>query len=119
VALRRVHAIETGCTLPTEQELRAIAVACGTSITALVPPGLHLTVAVHAGPPEATEPPTRNNELDARLYDYLATVLELRHTPSQRFLSIRQDDIVELAGALGMTPEAIEVRLRELVAALG
>jgi hypothetical protein len=52
---------------------------------------------------------------DALLREYLAMVLELRDAPDMAPASIRQDDLSELARALGGNPEAIESRLVELL----
>lgn len=52
---------------------------------------------------------------DALLREYLSMVLELRNSREAAPSSIRQDDLCELARALGGTPEAIEVRLMQLL----
>jgi hypothetical protein len=42
-------------------------------------------------------------------------VLDLRSLAPEQLTSIRQDDLTELARALGGTPEAIETRLTQLL----
>jgi transcriptional regulator with XRE-family HTH domain len=52
---------------------------------------------------------------DALLREYLSMLLELRDTQRISPTSLRQEDLSELAAALGGTPEAIEARLMELL----
>jgi len=52
---------------------------------------------------------------DALLREYLSMLLELRDTQRISPTSLRQEDLSELATALGGTPEAIEARLMELL----
>ena len=113
---RRVAALEGGNDLPTDRELGAIASACRATVFELIPPGYSLRVLVHdedEGPQEARG----RTALDALLREYLSMVMELRSGRTVTAPSLRQEDLVELAGMLGDSPEAIEARLVELLGA--
>ena len=103
---RRMAAIERGRAAPSDDELVAIADACGVDATSLVPPqtSAHFEE-LGSGP-----------AMDALLREYLAMVIELRNAPLTA-MTLRDTDLSELAKALGGTPAAIEARLRELLGA--
>lgn len=117
---RRVVALERGTGgPPTDRELGLFAQGCDTTVFALLPPGYGLEV-VGSGDPTtgATHEPTAGEgALDALLREYLSMVVELRSGRPVTAPSLRHDDLVELAGALGDTPAAIEERLVTLLGA--
>ena len=116
VSRRRILALEDGRTVPTDRELGALAQACRVSVFELIPPGLSLSVL--GGDPETPGAALRGDAaLNALLREYLVMVLELRQGNPVTAPSLRHDDLVELAAALGGTPEAIEHRLVELLGA--
>ena len=82
--------------MPTTSDLGAIAVACGIGATDLVRPQI-------------------DPAFDALLREYISMVLELRRASTIPAVSLRQEDLTELAKALGGTPELIEARLIELL----
>jgi transcriptional regulator with XRE-family HTH domain len=96
--LRRhdIAAFEEGTAVPTASDLGAIAVACGVGAADLLRPRM-------------------DPAFDALLREYLSMVLELRRASTIPAVSLRQEDLTELAKALGGTPELIEARLIELL----
>jgi transcriptional regulator with XRE-family HTH domain len=96
--LRRqdIAAFEEGTAVPTTSDFGAIAVACGVGATDLVRPRI-------------------DPAFDALLREYISMVLELRQASTIPPVSLRQEDLTELAKALGGTPELIEARLIELL----
>ena len=106
---RRIEALERGDELPTEAEIAVLAQGCTLTVFELIPPGFSLSVLVHgeSGPTEARG----ERALDALLREYLSMVVELRSGHAVTAPSLRQDDLVELAAALGDDREAIEARL--------
>jgi transcriptional regulator with XRE-family HTH domain len=112
---RDVSALEAGERCPTDQELGALANACGVSVFALLPPGYTLRV-IASDATDAGHGEVRGTEaLDALLREYLAMVVELRSSRVVTAPTLRHDDLVELAAMLGDTPDAIETRLVELL----
>ena len=107
---RRVVALEQGGAEPDERELGVLAQACGTTVFALLPPGYGLEMLGSDAVPAAGE-----GALDALLREYLSMVVELRSGRAVTAPSLRHDDLVELAAALGDTPNAIEARLVTLL----
>jgi transcriptional regulator with XRE-family HTH domain len=112
----RIAALERGADVPTGQELGAIAQACRASAFELIPPGYSLRVLVH-DTPDGTREVAGSHALEALLQEYLAMVVELRSGRQVTAPSLRHDDLVELAAALGDTPRAIEERLIALLGA--
>jgi transcriptional regulator with XRE-family HTH domain len=112
---RRLEQLETGRGAPSEAELRSIAAACGLEYGDLIPNGYHLTLAV-GGAVLAAGRSTSDQERDTLLREYVKTVFELRRSPV-KLATIRHEDVVELARVLGTTPEEIQARLQQLVAA--
>jgi transcriptional regulator with XRE-family HTH domain len=113
VKARRLADLEAGIDQPTDRELGALAQGCGVSVFDLLPPGYSLRVLVRddAGAKEVQG----RTALDALLREYLQMVLELRSGRAITPPTLRHDDLVELASALGDTPESIEQRLIELL----
>jgi transcriptional regulator with XRE-family HTH domain len=112
---RRIDAIEHGRVVTAAHELRSIAVACEVDFGSLVPPGYGLTLTPGGAARRSTDQLQGGEALDALLREYVSMVLELRSVPPEQLASIRQQDLTELARALGGTPEAIEARLTELL----
>ena len=109
---RRIIALEQGTGgRPTDRELGVLAQGCDTTVFALLPPGYGLEV---LGSHDAT---AGEGALDALLREYLSMVVELRAGRPVTAPSLRHDDLVELAAALGDTPTAIEARLVTLLGA--
>jgi transcriptional regulator with XRE-family HTH domain len=112
----RISCLERGEALPTERELGSLAQSCRVSVFDLLPPGYSLRVLVHDNPDGAREV-AGQSALGALLQEYLSMVMELRSGRPVTAPSLRQEDLVELAGALGDTPESIEARLIALLGA--
>ncbi|HEX5585735.1 MAG TPA: helix-turn-helix transcriptional regulator, partial [Acidimicrobiia bacterium] len=115
VGRRRVRAIERGSAMPTSLELEALADACGVSVTDLVPPGSNLRLLDRDGRRSGNGALEGELALDALLREYISMVLELRNAERLPASTLREEDLVELARALGGSPEAIEARLIELL----
>ena len=96
ISRRDLAAFEQGTSAPTASQLSALAVACDVAPSELAQPE-----------PDAA--------FDALLREYLSMLLELRQASTIAPVSLRQDDLSELATALGGTPERIEARLVELL----
>jgi len=109
IGRRRVRAIERGAT-PDDQELSALAGACGVAPADLVPPGTNLRLL--GGDGRALE---GAEALDALLREYISMVIEMRDADRLPAATLREEDLTELARALGGSPEAIEARLIELI----
>lgn len=112
---KQITAFERGKSSLSEQELTALAEACDVEVGALAPPGYNLAVAVGVLSNGAPGELRGQAALDALLREYLSMVVELRDGRDAPPSSLRQDDLSELARALGGTPEAIEARLIELL----
>lgn len=112
---RTIASLERGRASLPEGDLSALARACGVEAGELDPPGYNLTLTVGASSDGTISGLQGEAALDALLREYVSMVVELRE--SRQFLpaSLRQDDLCELARALGGTPEAIEARLIELL----
>jgi transcriptional regulator with XRE-family HTH domain len=118
VPTRRIADLEQGREVPTDRELGALAQACRISVFDLLPRGYSLRVLAHDETSESTEVAGRE-AFDALLREYLSMVMELRSGRAVTAPTLRHDDLVELAGALGDSPEAIEARLTALLDAEG
>jgi transcriptional regulator with XRE-family HTH domain len=109
--------LEAGTRRPTDRELGALAQACRVSVFDLLPPGYTLRIlsrdVTGAFPTELEG----GEALDALLREYLAMVVELRSDGVVTAPSLRHDDLVELAAALGGSEDAIKARLVALLAA--
>lgn len=116
---KRMVALEAGAASPTDRELGLLAQGCGTTVFALLPPGYGFEVLATDGTANASslEPAAGEHALDALLREYLSMVVEMRAGRAVTAPSLRHDDLVELAAALGDTPEAIEERLVSLLGA--
>jgi transcriptional regulator with XRE-family HTH domain len=114
LATRRIADLERGVELPTDRELGALAQGCGVSVFDLLPPGYSLRILAHDGTSGAQELQGRHAS-DALLREYLSMVMELRSGRVVTAPTLRHDDLVELAAALGDTPEAIGARLVALL----
>jgi transcriptional regulator with XRE-family HTH domain len=110
---RRIAELERDADVPTDRELGALAQGCGVSVFDLLPPGYSLRILDHDGT-SAQELQGRQAS-DALLREYLTMVMELRSGRVVTAPTLRHDDLVELAAALGDTPEAIEARLIALL----
>ncbi|MET0627404.1 MAG: helix-turn-helix transcriptional regulator [Acidimicrobiia bacterium] len=116
IGRRRVRAIERGAVVPTAPELEALSDACGVTPTDLVPPGSNLRLLGGRERGTSTGDPLQGQQaLDALLREYISMVLELRNADRLPVVTLRQEDLTELARALGGSPEAIEARLIELI----
>jgi transcriptional regulator with XRE-family HTH domain len=116
---RRIVGFEQGDGEPTDRELGVLAQGCDTTVFALLPPGYGLEVLT---PDDATggtgaAPAAGRRAFDALLREYLSMVVELRSGREVTAPSLRHDDLVQLASALGDTPAAIEARLVTLLGA--
>jgi len=114
VPARRISDLEQGDAMPTDRELGALAQGCGRSIFDLLPPGYGLRLLDHAESNGAREL-TGRDAIEALLQEYVSMVVELRSGRAVTAPTLRHDDLVELAAALGDTPETIETRLVELL----
>ena len=114
---RRIAAFEEGTEVPTATELAAIAGACGVDADELVGPELDVAVVAGVVVGSANGEVRGQAASDALLREYLSMLLELRKASEIAPVSLRQDDLTELATALGGTPEAIKARLIELLGA--
>jgi hypothetical protein len=68
---------------------------------------------------ESTQEVRGREALDTLLREYLAMVVELRSGQTVTPPTLRHEDLVELATALGDTPESIEARLVALLSTDG
>lgn len=114
---RKIASFERGRASLSEEDLSALAAACEVEVGAIAPPGYKLAVNAGASADGAINELQGAAALDALLREYVSMVLELRDSPQGLSASLRQDDLYELARALGGTPEAIEARLMELLGA--
>jgi transcriptional regulator with XRE-family HTH domain len=114
VAPRRITELEEGRSAPTERELGVLAQACRISVFDLLPSGYSLRVLAHDTTSGAHEV-SGTDALDALLREYLSMVIELRSGRAVTPPTLRHEDLVELATALGDSPDAIERRLLELL----
>jgi hypothetical protein len=111
---RRIADLESGVALPDDRELGALARACRVSVFDLLPPGYSLSVFV----PERdglTQVARGREALDVLLREYLAMVVELRAGRAVTAPTLRHEDLVELAAALGDTTESVAARLAALL----
>ncbi len=114
LSTRRIADLEQGTEVPTDRELGALAQACRVSVFELLPPGYTLRVLNHdesSGAHEVQGP----DAFDALLREYLSMVMELRAGREVTAPTLRHEDLVELAAALGDSPVAIEERLVTLL----
>ena len=114
---RQIAAFEEGTAVPTANELAAIAEACGVDADEIVRPELDVAVVAGVVAKSADGEVRGQAASDALLREYLSMLLELRKASEIAPVSLRQDDLTELAAALGGTPEAIKARLIELLGA--
>jgi transcriptional regulator with XRE-family HTH domain len=113
---RRLAAIEDGRAEPTDGELDDLAPALGVGRDTFATLNHDLTVRGATGADGSVEKLRGRAASDALLREYLEMVRELRGTRETPPESLREDDLTELAGALGGTAPAIEARLKELLA---
>lgn len=108
---RQILGFERGRELPSDLELIALADALDSETAELVPAGYHF-VHVRDG-----DDPARRSEVavDALLREYLSMLLELRNVRTLPLSTVRHDDLVELAEALGGAPDAIEAKIAALL----
>jgi transcriptional regulator with XRE-family HTH domain len=116
---RRVTRLESGAELPTDRELGALAQACGVSVFDLLPAGYSLRVLVQDEEGSSPQEVQGREALDTLLREYIAMVVELRSGRAVTPPTLRHADLVELAAAVGATPESIEARLVVLLGAEG
>jgi len=115
VSRRKLAEFERGAAVPTASELAAVAEACGVGRDEIARPTLDVA-AVANGVGNGSSSEIRSEAAsDALLREYLSMLLELRKASEIAPVSLRQDDLAELAAALGGTPEAIKARLVELL----
>ena len=112
---RQIAAFEEATTVPTASELAAVSRACGVSPDEIMRPELDARVVAGVVESGADGELRGQAASDALLREYLSMLLELRRVAALAPISLRQDDLTELAKALGGTPELIEARLIELV----
>lgn len=110
ISRRHTRAIERGSVGVSSAELHALADACGVTPADLVPPGSNLRLL--GGDRGALE---GEAALDALLREYISMVIEMRNAERLPTSTLREEDLTELARALGGSPEAIEARLVELI----
>ncbi len=114
VAPQRIGELERGAAVPTDREIGVLAQVCQVSVFDLVTPGATLRV-LTADDPSGAGAVDGVDARDALLREYLSMVVELRAGRLIAPPTLRRDDVVELATALGDTPEAVEARLLELL----
>jgi transcriptional regulator with XRE-family HTH domain len=112
---KQITAFERGNPSLSDAELGALADALRVEVTSLTPPGCNLAVAAGVLSNGAVGELRGEAAFDALLREYLSMVLELRNGRHAPASSLRQDDLSELARALGGSPEAIEARLIDLL----
>ena len=112
---RPIAAFEEGTAVPTASELAAVSGACGVGPDEIVRPELDARVAAGVVVSGADGELRGQAASDALLREYRSMLLELRRVSAIAPISLRQDDLTELAKALGGTPELIEARLIELL----
>src|SRR3954471_23140790 len=104
VAGRRLTDLHEGVEAPTDREIGVLAQACGVSVFALLPPGYSLRVLAHDDS-SAPREVVGDTAAEALLREYLSMVVELRSGRVIAAPTLRHDDLVELADALGDTPD--------------
>jgi transcriptional regulator with XRE-family HTH domain len=114
IPLRRVSALDAGAEVPTDRELGALAQACQVSVFDLLPSGYSLRLLAQDETSGAREV-SGTEATDALLREYLSMVVEMRAGRPVTAPTLRHEDLVELAAALGDDPEAIGARLVELL----
>jgi transcriptional regulator with XRE-family HTH domain len=111
---RNIAALERGRAPISDADVDALANACGVEVTVLAPPVFRLTTGSGASDPGSGE--LRGQAAsDGLLREYVSMLFELRDSRRLSPASLRQEDLSELALALGGTPEAIEARIVELL----
>jgi len=115
---RTLRAIEAGRQSIDPMAFRAIAAVLDVDVRAVLAPHRVLRVDTEAATITVGE---RSQDLPAEagereiLRAYLQLVRELRNRAPEEPLPLREDDLEQLAGALGGTPSAIEASLVELI----
>jgi transcriptional regulator with XRE-family HTH domain len=113
ISRTRIDELESGADQATERELGLLAQGCKCAVFDLLPPAHDVGVLVHD---ESGLAPARGERaFESLLREYLAMVVEMRSGANVTAPSLRHDDLLELAAALGDTPEAIEQRLAALL----
>jgi transcriptional regulator with XRE-family HTH domain len=113
---RRLRAFEKGEAAPTEPELDRLARCLDVEVVTLWRSDDGPTVAAGMAADVTVGDLRGEAASDALLCEYLMMVRELRGSQVDTDApALRQDDLSELADALGGSPEAIEARLKDLL----
>jgi transcriptional regulator with XRE-family HTH domain len=115
IPLRRVSALDAGSEVPTDRELGALAQACRVSVFDLLPSGYSLRLLAQDDEASGAREVSGSEASDALLREYLSMVVEMRAGRPVTAPTLRHEDLVELAAALGDDPEAIGARLVDLL----
>jgi transcriptional regulator with XRE-family HTH domain len=115
VQLRTVRDWERGERVPTDDQIEAIAHACGLRITELLPRRGVLSYDADTGVMRlgagATELSTSMRDNDDVLYAFLALVRQQRRVGPHQEVAMRGEDLEALADALDLDDEELEERL--------
>lgn len=117
---RELAAYERGRVHIPESDLWCLAGSCGVEVSDLLPHRDELRfdsslAALAIG--DSIRHLRSPAEPDGLLREYLAMIYELRNLPPGSRVPLRETDLATLADALGGAPEAIEMRLMELIGA--
>ncbi len=119
VQLRTVRDWERGDRVPTDDQMEAIAQACGLQITELLPRRGVLTYDADTGVmclgTGATQLSTSRRDNDDVLHAFLGLVRQERHVGSNQEVAVRGDDLEALAEALDLDDEELEQRLMHIL----
>ncbi|MEZ5169343.1 MAG: helix-turn-helix transcriptional regulator [Acidimicrobiia bacterium] len=115
----RLKAYELGRSRITDSDLVKLAEVYRVDVEDLLPPRRAVEVDVDnallrlGSTVRAVGDPDR--DMTAVLREYLNAVYELRNTPPDRPLPLREEDLAALADALGHEPDVIETRLMDIM----
>jgi transcriptional regulator with XRE-family HTH domain len=115
VQVRTVRDWERGERVPTDDQIEAIAVACGLRLTELLPRRGVLSYDADSGLMRlgagATELSTSMRDNDDVLHAFLALVRQQRRVGPHHEVAVRGEDLEALADALDLDDEELEERL--------
>ena len=119
VQLRTVRDWERGERVPTDDQIEAIASACGLRLTELLPRRGILSYDADTGVMRlgdgATELSTSMRDNDDVLHAFLMLVRQQRHVGPNQDVAVRVDDLEALADALDLDDEELEERLMRII----
>jgi len=117
--LRAIRRWERGDQVPSDDEIEAIAAACGTRLTELLPRRTSVSYDPSTGimrmGDQALALPGSMLDNDTVLGAYIGLVRRLRGLRADQDVKVRQDDLEALAEALDLDDEELEERLVRVI----